>query len=61
MCFNDLAGWGQNHPAEIFRGVRTKRYTYAASPSGHFVLYDLRKDPYQLRNLVDDPAHAKLS
>jgi len=37
-----------------WRGVRTKRYTYARSRERGWVLYDNREDPYQLRNLVDD-------
>lgn len=48
-----------NRPGE-WRGVRTARFTYArrqtrggAQP---WVLYDNEKDPYQLRNLADDPA-----
>jgi arylsulfatase A-like enzyme len=50
---------GQNlmmmHP---FRGVRTKRYTYVVNAEGDWLLYDNRNDPYQLKNLVDDPACA---
>lgn len=45
------AGW---------RGVRTERYMYARYESGPWVLYDLQKDPYQLRNLVEDPGAAAL-
>ncbi|MCP5114615.1 MAG: sulfatase-like hydrolase/transferase, partial [bacterium] len=55
--FRDLAAVA-NHPAEIFRGVRTKRFTYAATVARHFVLYDLEKDPYQRKNLINDPAYA---
>lgn len=40
-----------------WRGVRTKRHTYARWRDGRgWVLYDNREDPYQMRNLVDDPA-----
>ncbi|MFO7973666.1 MAG: sulfatase [Candidatus Hydrogenedentota bacterium] len=49
------ASGGNNHPAPIFRGVRTKRYTYAVKPNGEGFLFDNRKDPYQLTNLFDDP------
>ncbi len=48
-----------NRPGE-WRGVRTARFTYArrqtrggAEP---WVLYDNEKDPYQMRNLAEDPA-----
>jgi arylsulfatase A-like enzyme len=45
-----------------YRGVRTKRYTYTRRRDDAQVtpwqLYDNAEDPYQLRNLIDDPAHA---
>jgi len=43
----------------LFRGVRTERFTYAIADEGRWCLYDDREDPYQIRNLVDDPAYAK--
>lgn len=43
-----------------YRGVRTTRYTYAESLAGPWLLYDDRADPYQMCNLVDDPAHAEI-
>jgi len=45
-----------------WRGVRTKRYTYARKSSNKkpWMLFDNLSDPYQLKNLVDDPAHASL-
>lgn len=44
-----------------WRGVRTKRYTYAnLLDHGPWLLYDNREDPYQLNNLIDKPEHAKL-
>lgn len=54
------ASQGENHPAPIFRGIRTKRYTYAAYPGQPWCLFDNQEDPYQQKNLVDDPAHAPL-
>ena len=47
------ASHGDNHPSEIFRGVRTERYTYAVKEDGPWLLYDNKKDPYQLNNLID--------
>ena len=44
-----LQGW---------RGVRTKRYMYARMQDQPWVLYDVKKDPYELCNLVTDP-HSK--
>ena len=46
---------GRNHPAPIFRGVRTTRFTYAVGEIGRWCLYDNQEDPYQERNLADDP------
>ena len=39
-----------------WRGVRTAQHTYACNVDGPWVLYDNRADPYQLVNLVDEPA-----
>ena len=41
-----------------YRGVRTARHTYVQTIDGPWLLYDNEVDPYQLTNLVDDPAHA---
>jgi arylsulfatase A-like enzyme len=38
------AGW---------RGVRTERFMYARYREQPWVLYDLERDPYEMRNLVD--------
>jgi arylsulfatase A-like enzyme len=45
-----------------WRGLRTPRYTYAKAQEGNglkpWLLYDNEKDPHQMDNLVEDPAHA---
>ena len=38
-----------------WRGVRTHNYMYARWETKPWVLYDLKNDPYQQKNLVDDP------
>lgn len=43
-----------------YRGVRTSRHTYVRTIDRPWLLYDNAEDPYQMRNLVDDPAHAGL-
>jgi arylsulfatase A-like enzyme len=44
-----------------WRGVRTKRYTYAnLLGHGPWLLYDNQEDPYQLNNLINKPEHAQL-
>lgn len=44
-----------------YTGVRTDDYTYVVwSLTGEKELYDLKKDPYQLTNVIDDPAYASV-
>ena len=54
------ASGGVNHTSPVFRGIRTRRYTYACGEIGRWCLYDNQEDPYQLRNLADDPSRAGL-
>ena len=42
-----------------FDALRTYRYLYAAYSTGERELYDLETDPYQLQNVVTDPAYAE--
>ena len=41
----------------LWRGVRTAEYTYARWQGGKRALYDLARDPGELRNVVGDPAY----
>lgn len=43
-----------------YRGLRTRIHTYAVQLDGRWCLYDNTADPYQLKNLVRDPAHKAL-
>ena len=54
------ASGGNNHPAPLFRGVRTKTHTFAVKPGGEGFLFDNRRDPYQLKNLYAEPAAAPI-
>lgn len=54
------ASGGVNHPSPLFRGIRTRRYTYACGEIGRWCLYDNREDPYQQHNLADDLSRAAL-
>ncbi|MBP6964536.1 MAG: sulfatase-like hydrolase/transferase [Armatimonadetes bacterium] len=47
--------------ATPWRGVRTKTHTYARLEyDGPWILFDNKNDPYQMKNLIGDPAHKKL-
>ena len=43
-----------------YRGLRTRTHTYAVQLDGRWVLYDNVADPYQMNNLVKDPASKPL-
>jgi len=45
---------------KAYRGVRTARHTYVRDSDGPWLLYDNQADPYQMKNLVDDPECAQL-
>jgi N-acetylglucosamine-6-sulfatase len=42
-----------------FQGVRTDRYAYAKYDDDEEELYDLRRDPFELTNLANDPAYRR--
>ena len=39
-----------------WRALRTRQYSYARTGKGPWLLFDMAKDPYQMNNLIDDPA-----
>jgi len=43
-----------------WRALRTRQYSYARTGAGPWLLFDIVKDPYQMNNLVDDPASKSL-
>src|SRR5205807_6601638 len=52
---------GRSQPdPPTFCALRTERYLYAAYSSGEQELYDLRRDPYELRNASARPAYSKI-
>jgi arylsulfatase A-like enzyme len=55
FLFNVHRGGG---PGTDWRGIRTREWVYAYHFSGDWVMYDLKNDPYQLKNLVTDPEFA---
>ncbi len=57
--FMAMSPFGAND-FKAYRGVRTSRHSYVRDSAGPWLLYDNQADPYQMRNLVDDPEHAEL-
>ncbi|MEZ5042825.1 MAG: sulfatase [Saprospiraceae bacterium] len=57
-CVQPFGQWNKvKHGAREYRGLRTLRYTYTRDLSGPWLLFDNEKDPYQMQNLVDEPAY----
>ena len=52
-----LEGWP---PRGTYSVVHTKRYVYAETIGDKSEFYDLEVDPYQMDNLIDDPAYQDL-
>ena len=55
-CYHPFGEWSRQSGGREFRGLRTRRYTYTRTLDGPWQLYDNQEDPWQQRNLVDDPA-----
>ena len=59
----DMVRMDESHTQNLdeWRGLRTRRYTYARWVDGRpWLLYDNENDPYQLINLVDDLEYASV-
>jgi arylsulfatase A-like enzyme len=41
-----------------WKAIRTERYKYCVNQAGMELLYDLSADPYEQRNLINDPSYA---
>jgi arylsulfatase A-like enzyme len=60
-CVQPFGQWNRpQHGAREYRGLRTRRYTYARDLDGPWLLFDNELDPYQLENLSNRPEHAEL-
>jgi len=59
-CYSPFGQWTRARGGREYRGVRTRRHTYVRDLNGPWLLYDNQSDPYQLKNLCNDPEHATL-
>ena len=58
-CLTPFGEWERPNGGREYRGLRTRKYTYVRTLEGAWLLYDNEHDPYQLKNVVNDPAYAK--
>ncbi|MCF7940308.1 MAG: DUF4976 domain-containing protein, partial [Spirochaetia bacterium] len=58
--YSPFADWCFARGGREYRGVRTPRYTYVRDLSGPWLLFDNKHDPFQKRNLIDDPVSKPL-
>ena len=60
MCPVPFHQWNYKRGGREYRGVRTRRYTYVRDINGPWLLYDNQTDPYQLKNLCNNPKYAQI-
>ena len=60
QCPNPFGQWTRDKGGREYRGLRTGQYTYVRSLDGPWLLYDNNADPYQLKNLVNNPSYKAL-
>ncbi len=60
-CIQPFGQWSRDHGAKEFRGIITKKYTYARDLSDNWLLFDNVADPYQLNNLIENPSYYEIS
>ncbi len=59
-CYSPFGEWVKKNGGKEYRGVRTRRYTYARTLEGPWLLYDNENDPFQMNNLCHDPRYRDL-
>src|SRR5690606_41604614 len=60
-CVQPFGQWSRAGGGKEFRGLRTERYTYVRDLSAPWLFFDNVADPYQQRNLLDDPNYRALA
>ena len=59
-CLSPFGQWRRERGGKEYRGIRTSRYTYVRDMDGPWLLYDNKKDRYQLNNLCNNPQYRQL-
>jgi len=59
-CISPFGEFSRQRGGREYRALRSAAYTYVRDLQGPWLLYDNKADPFQLHNLVDEPAHAQL-
>ncbi len=58
--YHPFGEWARKHGGFEYRGVRTKTHTYVRNLDGPWALYNNIADPFQQKNLIEDPDSAEL-
>lgn len=56
-CVQPFGEWKRANGGREYRGLITKKYTYARDLEGEWMLFDNVADPYQLKNLKEEQAY----
>ncbi len=59
-CYRPFGEYMRVGGGKEYRGIRTVRFTYATYLDGPWLLYDNQADPFQQKNLVNDPGHVEI-
>ena len=59
-CPQPFGYWARKNGGKEYRGLRSVRYTYTRNLGGPWQLFDNKKDPYQLHNLIGEDGNDEL-
>lgn len=59
-CAQPFGQWARKNGGKEYRGIVTQQYTYTRDLNGPWLLFDNKKDPLQMNNLINNPTYAKL-
>ncbi|HEC44236.1 MAG TPA: DUF4976 domain-containing protein [Bacteroides sp.] len=58
--YMNVAPFGSMYGIDEYRAIRTASYTFVKTPAGPSMLFDNKKDPFQLNNLVNEVAFSDI-